>query len=80
MKDCKQLAQVMIGIASGYFASRGGGRRKKSRIGHKGKEHTVVVGLISHIRNADEVTQRGSEVKRWIVFPTSFCVVYRLIK
>ena len=28
-KDRKQLAEVMVGIALGYFASRGGGRRKK---------------------------------------------------
>ena len=37
-KKCNQLAEVMIGIMSGHFASRGDGRKKKSQIRCKGEE------------------------------------------
>ena len=54
----------MIGIASGYFASRGGGgggRRKKSQIGRKREEQMVVVDLSSHSSKDNDSISSDSE-------------------
>ena len=50
----------MIGIISGYFSSREG-RRKKSRIGCKPEEQTVVVELSSHISKDDDIISSDSD-------------------
>ena len=43
-KDRKQLSEVMIGITSEYFASRGveGGRRAKSDVNAKNRQWALI--------------------------------------
>ena len=51
----------MVGILLGYFTSRGGRRRKKSRIGCKGEEQTVFVDLSSHSSKDDDIISSESD-------------------
>ena len=60
-KDWKKLVEVMVGILLGYFTSRGGRRRKKSRIGCKGEEQTVFVDLSSHSSKDDDIISSESD-------------------
>ena len=59
VKDRKQLSEVMIGIVSGYFASRGvgGGRRVKSDVNAINRRCLLIlVVIVVKIMTASAVT------------------------